>query len=40
MGGASNYLTVAKAFGAVSLLPKPFSMDELASAVGMTRKSV
>jgi CheY-like chemotaxis protein len=40
MGGASNYLTVAKAFGAVSLLPKPFSMDELASAVGITRKSV
>jgi CheY-like chemotaxis protein len=40
MGGASTYLTVAKAFGAVSLLPKPFTMDELASAVGIIREPV
>lgn len=40
ISGADNYLKVAKAFGAASLLPKPFTLDELAAAVGVVRQTV
>jgi CheY-like chemotaxis protein len=40
VGDAGNYLKVAQAFGAVSLLPKPFTLEELANAVGVLRPTV